>query len=76
MIRRTLAAIAIAVILTGLSSPSVAHEGETHVTATYSPVDTTPVGESNPLVAALAAGGIILVGGAGIYIYRLIKKGL
>lgn len=64
-------------MLTTLAQPALAHEGESHVTATYSPVPVTdPIGESNTMVTILAAGGIVLVGGAGIYIYRIIRKGL
>lgn len=64
-------------MLLALAQPALAHEGESHVTATFSPVPVSdPVGESNPMVTALAAGGIVLVGGAGIYIYRIIRKGL
>lgn len=66
-----------ALMFLAIAQPAVAHEGETHVTATYSPVPiSNPVGESSPMVTALAAGGIVLVGGAGIYIYRIIRKGL
>ena len=40
------------------------------------PPDGETIGERNPIVAAAAALGIILTGVAGIYIYRIIKKGL
>lgn len=40
------------------------------------PADGQTIGERNPIVAVAAAAGIILTGVAGIYIYRIIKKGL
>lgn len=74
MIKRTLLG---ALMLLALAHPALAHEGESHVTATYSPVPVTEQpGLSNTMVAILAAGGIVLAGGAGIYIYRIIRKGL
>lgn len=70
------ALLGILMLLT-FAHPVLAHEGESHVTATYSPVPINePAGSSNTMVAILAAGGIVLVGGAGIYIYRIIRKGL
>lgn len=57
-----------------LALPVLAHEGP-HPSASPSPAG-APIGESNLVVALAAAAGIVVVGAAGIYIYRLIKKGL
>lgn len=40
------------------------------------PTDAQTPGERNPWIALLAATTIVLAGVAGIYIYRLIKKGI
>lgn len=40
------------------------------------PPDAQPPGERNPLIALVAAGAIVIAGGAGIFIYRTIKEGL
>lgn len=47
-----------------------------HTPSPAPPADGQTIGERNPIVAIAAAAGIILTGAAGIYIYRIIKKGL
>lgn len=81
MIRRLLLLAAIFVTLTAL--PGLAHEGEDHPTPAPTssgtvqfPSDAQPPGRRNPWVAAVAATTIVLAGASGIYIYRLIKKGI
>lgn len=62
---------------------ALAHEGEDHPTprptssgVVQFPSDAQTPGERNPWVAGVAATTIIGAGVAGIYIYRLIKKGI
>lgn len=40
------------------------------------PPDAKPLGERNPLIGFLAAGSIVVAAVAGIYVYRVIRKGL
>ncbi len=53
-----------------------AHGLNQHTQSPPPPADGQTIGERNPIVAIAAAVGIILTGAAGIYIYRIIKKGL
>ncbi|HVF12622.1 MAG TPA: hypothetical protein VNA87_06015 [Actinomycetota bacterium] len=62
---------------------ALAHEGGDHPTphptssgTVQFPADGQTPGERSPWVAAVAATTIIGTGVAGIYIYRLIKKGI
>lgn len=62
---------------------ALAHEGEDHPTpgptssgTVQFPSDGQTPGERSPFVAGVAAITIIGAGAAGIYIYRLIKKGI
>ncbi|MGH2772309.1 MAG: hypothetical protein ACRDIU_04135 [Actinomycetota bacterium] len=40
------------------------------------PADAKPPGERNPVLGIAVVGAIILAGGAGLYVYRGIRKGL
>lgn len=79
--RRFLLLVALLIALA--AAPASAHQGEDHPTpaATSSgtvqfPLDAQTPGERSPWVAGVAAVAIVGAGAAGIYIYRLIKKGI
>ncbi len=40
------------------------------------PVPAQPPGERNPVIGIIAAATILVVGAAGIFIYRVIKEGI
>jgi hypothetical protein len=40
------------------------------------PPDAKPPGERDPLIGLLGAGSIVVAAAAGIYVYRVIRKGL
>lgn len=68
-------------ILTEAAPPPLAGEGATRgvdspVTPPTVPPDAKPPGEREPLIGLLAAVSIVVAAAAGIYVYRVIRKGL
>lgn len=61
--------------LGALGSAALAHPGHSPSTTPASNLNPAPPGERSPLVAVAAGAAVVIAGGAGIFIYRVIRKG-
>ncbi len=77
---RTVVVVVVALLLVtipltiAVAQSTPGHDGHSEENGT--PVPAQPPGERNPLVGIIAGVAILVVGAAGIFIYRIIKEGI